>query len=223
MLRAANEASAERAAGRFRSADFTRPLLTHLGRELRAHDFRRQGSTFRREPEPGLLLALQVQSGLHYPDGPSLTYGQFTVNLSVDLEELYLLCDRPQASTKPFGRGMGMVVAIRLGHLVHQRDVWWPMAGEPTDAGDRIFGLLLEHGLPFLGRFSSRAFLETELRHSPSITFARPAPIALAALLWGRGRTDEAVNTLRGYLAAGVLPPPHRAVVEKLLDRIVHP
>lgn len=183
--------------------------------------FRRKGSTFRREPEPGLLHTVEFQTGLAYPNAPTDTYGHFAVNLFVDLGEVLLLDPSPLGDQprQALGPGRGTVARSRLGADWH--DMWWPMVGETEAVADTVLRKLDNSGLPFVARFPSRATIEHELRTEAPETFARPVPVLLAALHLGRQDRRAAHRILAEYLdERDDMNPGHRQWVERLLLRL---
>lgn len=218
--RTANRLWSERKAGRFDSTTFMRPVLSRVGRTLRSEGFRRRGSTFRREPEQGLLQTVAVETGLAYPTRPSLTYGHFAVDLLVDLDDVLLLDSFPQDNQprREIAPRHATVARMRLGADWH--DMWWPMVGDPQTASDEVVEKLVHEGLPFLARFASRAGIEDELVTSRPATFARAVPELLAALHLRRQEYLDAQRILTEYLEQSEVPAAHRRWLERFVLRL---
>lgn len=147
-------------------------------------EFRKAGRTFRKEGEPGVIQVINLQAGMYEVEPSSLTtdyYGKFTVNLGIAIAEAYEL-----QTGKPFKKAVQeheCTIRARLGELLRgSPDLWWDLAGEAEAVAHDVIGLLVDHGLPFLERFSSRAavmdqwvsFNESEvtLNHVPRMTVA---------------------------------------------------
>ena len=220
VTRTAEHLWAQRKAGAFESTAFMRPVLSRLGRVLRPEGFRRQGSTFRRHPEAGLLHTISVQTGLSYPSRPSLTYGHFAVDVLVDLDDILLLDSFPQDNQprRDIGPGHATVATRRLGAGWH--DMWWPMVGDPETGSDSALEELLNDGLPFLARLASRSSIEHELSASPPTTFARPVPELLAALHLGRHEYQAAHDLLAEYLEREEMHPSRREWLSRFVHRL---
>ena len=221
MLLRAEEFAERRRRGTFRSADFTRPLMKALAQELKPRGFRRRRANLFREVEPGLLHTINVQSGRNYFGDPSATYGHFTVNLEVGLEEVFHFFAEAGfgPTTSQFGPGYGIVADTRLGILLTGVDTWWPMEGEPSDAARTVLGGLESHGFAFFDRFSSRQRVEEELPRASSSEVRGAAPLLLAGLRLGRGDRAGASEILHEY-AQRDLREPHRSWVYEVIRNL---
>ena len=222
MLRTAEAFAERRRQGTFRSADFTRPLVTALARELKPRGFRRKGASIFREAEPGLLHTVNIQSGSHFFSEPSLTYGQFTVNLSVDVQEVFDFDASTWAGTDAgrFGPGRGSVAYERLGFLMAGEDIWWPMEGDPAASARMVLDGLESHGFAFFEPFGSRTALEDAVQRAGRPGISRPVPLLVAALRLGRGDRTGAGEILREYVGRADLAERHRSWVRDLIARL---
>jgi hypothetical protein len=220
MLRTAEAFAERRRQGTFRSADFTRPLLTALAKDLKPLGFRRKGASLFREPEPGLFHTINVQTGTHYFSTPSLTYGQFTVNLSVDVQEVAEFYAAAEGDEARFGPGYGRAASARLGFLMAGEDVWWPMDGEPAASARIVLDGLESHGFAFFDRFGSRQSLEQKVAGEDKLEIQGAQPILLAALRLGRGDGAGARKVLNDYASRADLKEAHRSWVRDLIPRL---
>jgi len=163
--------------------------------------FRRTGSVFRREVEPGFLHIIDL--GL----GPSWsTYaGQFTVDVCVFVGEAYELF-----FSKPCPRRLtGSHCDLRMGlGLLRSppKDQWWDVsldsAALVAEVGDQIEGL----ALPFLARLESRRAFVEAWRASGNESLGLPprGDLIVAAMLTGLGERAAAREVLNLAVAGAV-------------------
>lgn len=165
---------------------------------LKRRGFRRSGRTFRRAEEEGVVQVINLQAGM-FPvsaSSPSIVpplYGRFTVNLGIAVAELYeLQMGKP---FKPSVQEHECAIRARLGHVAGELDdLWWDLTGEPEAVAHEVIGLLVDHGLPLLERFGTRAGIldgwvtynesERNLNHVPRYT--------VALLRLARGEREQA-------------------------------
>src|SRR5450759_3794583 len=133
-------------------------VIRDVAPELRRLGFKRFGTTFNREAEPGLVHVVGFQG--------SQSGGRFTVNLGVYVHEVDVLFHdwwgRSGKQGTP-GRDAGVPEEVcwlrtRLGRVGSRGDAWWDYAAGATAATD-VAGLLVREGDAAFGEASSRAAL----------------------------------------------------------------
>jgi Domain of unknown function (DUF4304) len=163
--------------------------------ELRRLGFKRFGTTFNREAEPGLVHVTGFQG--------SQSDGRFTVNLGIYVREVdVLLHDWWGRSGKQGTPGRDVAVReevcwlrTRLGRVGSRGDAWWDYAAGATAATD-VAGLLVREGDAAFGEASSRAALVKWWRKRAEMPVSwkieRPTPLGFALLLKDMGEVEEA-------------------------------
>lgn len=196
-----------------------------LHEKLRGLGFRKQGRTFNRTTEDGLVQVVNVQMGAHDPPGAAhisdlreSLYGWFTVNLGVYVPEVARFHGGGEA--KGFVREYHCCVRDRLGPLGPERkDLWWR-----NDAVEEVVPDLLARldrdGLPFLARFATRdAILREWKDESENQSAGSPPRIVMAIILAERGQ-KAAARELLAAQAREKGNPGHPAYVRSLAARL---
>jgi hypothetical protein len=167
------------------------PPLKQLG-------FKKKSRTFHRTVGE-TIQAINFQAN-KYNEGAS---GSFTVNLGVYMESIAELTDgilseapHPSAST----------IWIRLGHLLPDPgDKWWQIDPEidSKDVARDLESALMEYGMPWLDRTSSRDGMRDAFSKGSPAYFHPRAPIALEIL---DGNTEDASALLHSRLKDAANP-----------------
>jgi hypothetical protein len=178
---------------------------------LREHGFRKQGNTFNREPEHGLVQVLAFQLGTEHP---AELRGRFTVNLGLWFEESAAL--DPWRARGRFVHASSALLSQRLGFLLDEpADTWWRVDIPDALLHTLVRELVVEHALPFLDRLATRAaILAAWHAGDPSVSKNTVAPFTIAALHAARGEKAEAEAILTRELRE--LGPRHPKVASIL-------
>lgn len=117
-----------------------------------------------------------------------------TINAGVIDTQVYVACwgDEPPAVAD----SASCTVAVRIGELMDNRDVWWNAADEGL--GRSISDAVRTHVLPFLHLMHSRTNMEEWLLKREVVRRRYPPPIiSLAILQSQRGEREAACTMLR--------------------------
>jgi hypothetical protein len=170
-------------------------VIRDVAPELRRLGFKRFGTTFNREPEPGLVHVTGFQG--------SQSGGKFAVNLGIYVREVdVLLHDWWGRSGKQGTPGRDVAVReevcwlrTRLGRVGSRGDAWWDCAVAASAAAD-VAGILVREGEAAFGEASSRAALVEWWRERAEMhvkwKIERPTPLGFALLLKEMGEVEEA-------------------------------
>lgn len=193
---------------------------------LKPKGFRKQGRTFNRTTDDGLVQVVNIQMGASDPPGtvyiPGLRenlYGWFTVNLGVYVPEVGRLLHGDNEA-KRFVNEAHCCVRSRLGNLApEQKDVWW-RNDAVAEVIPNVLARLERDGLPFLDRFASRDALLREWKgKSRNEGAGSPPRIVMAIILAERGQTDAA-RELLSQQALETRNAGHPAYVRSLAARL---
>jgi hypothetical protein len=167
---------------------------------MRALGYRRAENYYNREASDGLIQVVGFQSG----QAVSMFHGNFTVNLGV-----YVPCIARFEGNVPRGRYVTDAfcdIRSRLSEVAGiGSDRWWPLDDSAPSAGMEIARALLDHGAPFLEKYSSYDSIIAEYNRNGTLPFCNPARSALAAAIiyWARGEVDQARKL---FVAAQTMP-----------------
>ncbi len=158
-------------------------LIGAVDAVLKEHGFARKKMTWNRRSDRLVdVIDLQVGKG-----GDSLT-----LNAGVVDRDVRKLLWGPELSG--FLQEPECTVRSRVGELVGDHDIWWPL---DEDAAHEIARTLVHYVLPFLERMHDPAEMEGHL--SAHVGKSYPPPIIyLAILKHRRGEAAEAEALLRG-------------------------
>lgn len=168
-----------------------RPLLKEYGCKVR-------GRTFNRITEDGLTQVMNLQMGASDPPGttyiPGLRenlYGLFTINLGVYIPEVAALQGGGKA--KAWVQDYHCSIRERLGPASgSEKDIWWHAQADLAIVQD-IQSCLVNFGIPFLERFSTRDLVLAELKgHGTNLPYCSVPRIVSAIILAERKETDQA-------------------------------
>lgn len=134
----------------------------------------------------------------------------FTINL-----QLTFPCFHEVLVASPFPKNpanAAMVLQTRMGHLLPPRgDRWWGVTKQtvPATLGREVVGLLNEHGVPWLCRFSGVADIADFVGSDLARQYLHGNLALFRAIIsWCRGQSEQArktleelkrVNKVRGY------------------------
>ena len=178
-----------------KAVDFIQSSLRPL---LKAHGYKMRGRTFNRITENGLTQVVNLQMGASDPPGttyiPGLRenlYGLFTINLGVYIPEVAALQGGGKA--KAWVQDYHCSIRERLGPVSSsEKDVWWHARGDLAIVHD-IQSCLVDFGIPFLERFSTRDLVLAELKgHGANLQYCSVPRIVSAIILAERKETDQA-------------------------------
>ena len=165
---------------------------------LRPYGFHRKSKTWtRRVNDVHHVIDIQV----------SKSADTATINIGVFDSGVHEVCwgEAAKSITEPYA-----VWRSRIGHLIGDRDIWWPL-GSAEDAA-LMANTSLEAALPVLDRISDRKALLVEMtavQSTPPQKFAQDRPsqklrsIQIAVLMAFDGKLSEAKNRLEDVESDG--------------------
>jgi hypothetical protein len=176
---------------------------------LKSRGFRKRRHNFNRTTEDGVIEVINFQMGPNEQFGDySLEamrhglYGQFTVNLGVIFEDVNLFrFSRPPRPFYSYPDASGP--SARLGSLVSDRDVWWPLVGDPAEVAASMRSEFEHYALPWLETLNNRAKLLTAWRSGifDDMRSSFPmAPLSVDIVCWRSGDTSSARTIIAEYL-----------------------
>jgi len=194
------------------NADQLEIVACQIGvRLLCATGFRQKGRAFHRVIEPGFVPIIEFGLGPSW----SMRHGQFTVDVSVFLEEAYEVLYSAPAPRRPTTSHCEL--QMRLGMLDDPpADKWWPVSAPVeslvTDVENRIEML----ALPFLSRLSGRrAFVDEWQRRGNDALGLKPRGNLVAAIVLKHlGDENEAQELLRAALLESIGRPTEQFFAE---------
>lgn len=174
-----------------------------IGSYLKKLGNRKQRHTFNKVYEPGLVHVIQFQMGAYQVGQPAEAppyrynlYGQFTVNLSVFIAEVYeITADKPAPDNKMFIPEVRCQVRNRLGALLPEKgDRWWSLDADVDELSEGIHLLLDAYGIPHLAKYTSREATMSQLAAQRGE--AMDYGLFLAIMLWKQGDHEQAETIL---------------------------
>ena len=182
-------------------------VLRGLNPLLKESGFKRSGPTFNRRTADGLTHVVNLQISRLEPAGslsfPNLRqslylYGKFTVNLGVYVPEVALFWGPIQE--QGFIQEHSCCIRMRLGNVAPEgRDIWWELDPQALPTAE-IQMRLARDGLPFLDKFASRDAIPLSLEKPGGMLGVMLPRVARAAILAGRGQSNEAHEILQRYI-----------------------
>lgn len=156
---------------------------------LKRLGFRKTGNYYNRGAKDNLTQVVGFQSG----QAVSIFHGNFTVNLGV-----YVPCIAELEGNAARGRYITDAcceIRSRLSAVAALgEDRWWPLDDSASATGAKIAKALLDHGVPFLERYSDYDSIIERFKIDGSLPFHNPArsTLALAIVHWSRGEGEAA-------------------------------
>lgn len=189
---------------------------------LRTAGFRKRRHVFNRTAEAGLVHVLGFQMGAFDPPGTVPVppwrrnlYGRYTINLGVYLDEVArALTGRPREGFVP---EYECEIRVRIGQLTRPaEDLWLDLDRDPEALASEATVLIEDLALPFLDGLADReSILAAWDRGTLAAAMAPRAPLAVAVILDGQGRTADARQLTRAYLERTDHAPGHHAWAEQ--------
>jgi len=154
---------------------------------LKTSGFKKNGRTFNRISDDGLIEVINFQSGRHefgnvIPGFRENLYGNFTLNLGICIPEYY---KHQYNKTKKFYQEYDCSVRSRIGSLINNgEDVWWELKQSYLkDQIDRIKQLLNDVGLKWLEQLNSREKIYQNWEQvSQNFNLSAPAKLNIATI-----------------------------------------
>ena len=195
-----------------------RPLLKDLGYKVR-------GRTFNRLTNDGLTQVINIQMGPSDPPGttyiPGLRenlYGLFTVNLGVYVPEVAAL--RGGGAARSWVQEYHCCIRNRLGHASGStQDIWWHGRVVPAVMND-LESRLVNFGVPFLDRFSTRDLILAELQAKGANLHHCSVPRIVSAIILAERQETEKARALLVEQALETRNPRHPEYVRDLAKRM---
>ncbi len=182
-------------------ADAVDEIQAELEPFFKRNGFRRHGRTFNATTPDDLTWVANIQMGPSDPPGTTYSpglrenrHGLFTVNLGVYVPEVA----RHHGGTevKLWAQPQHCSIRARLGALsMTDGDLWWPATLTASMTQD-VLRRLVQFGMPFLERFSTRQRILDEFAGVSENRYLAVPRIVSAILLTGRGDAEEARRLL---------------------------
>lgn len=156
--------------------------------KLKPLGFKKNGRTFNRQLEGGIIQVINLQSGQH-PIGknyivPGLRenlYGKFVVNLGVCVESLFKF-EFP-TETKKYYKEYDCQIRDRLGTLLKGQDYWWTITDDNKKITEEIIVGLETKGLEWFLGVDTKEKIINNFGHLPYRSSPR-AKLDIALLVW---------------------------------------
>lgn len=156
--------------------------------KLKPLDFKKNGRTFNRELEDGIIQVINFQSG-QYPVGESYVvpglrenlYGKFVVNLGVCVESLFKI--QYPTENKKYYKEYECQIRDRLGTLLKGRDYWWTITDDNKVITEEIIVGLETKGLEWFSGVDTKEKIINNYGHLPYRSSPR-AKLDIALLVW---------------------------------------
>jgi hypothetical protein len=182
---------------------------------LKSRGFRKRRHNFNRTAEDGVIEVVGFQMGANEQFGDYSRegmrfglYGQFAINIGVVFEEVGLLGfglpPRPFYS-HPGANGP----SVRLGALMHGRDLCWPLVGDPAEVADGVVAALEGHALPWLEQVNGRTKLLRAWRagfFEDARIYFPMAALCVAVVCWRSNDAPAARTLIAEYLRTDLMP-----------------
>ncbi len=165
---------------------------------LSARGFKRQGSIFRREMEPGFVHIVDLGLGQSW----SQLSGHFTVDIGIFVREAFELFFDSNAPRRPTAAHCEL--RKRLGMLRSPaRDQWWALTMPIHTVVAEIGAQLEQFALPFLEQLADRrAFIDSwRWKGRNALGLPPRGDLVAAAILYQLGDEDAANEVLNAALA----------------------
>lgn len=155
--------------------------LEHLG-------FKKNGKTFNRRLEDGIIQVINFQSG-QYPIGGNYVatglrenlYGKFVVNLGVCIESLYNL--QSPTENKKYYNESECQIRERLGILLTGQDYWWTITDDNKKITEEVIWGLETKGLEWFSGVDTKDKIINNNGHLPYKSSPR-AKLDIALIVW---------------------------------------
>lgn len=156
--------------------------------KLKPLGFKKNGRTFNRQLEDGIIQVINFQSGQH-PIGenyvvPGLRenlYGKFVVNLGVCVESLYKF--QYPTENKKYYKEYECQIRDRLGTLLKGQDYWWTITDDNKKITEEIIVALETKGLEWFSGIDTKGKIIKNYGHLPYRSSPR-AKLDIALLVW---------------------------------------
>lgn len=165
-------------------------IQAEVYKNLSLSGYNKQGRTFNRPLDSGLIHVIDFQMGRRY------LYGKFTINLGVCIPEIYkIIWDKDQPKFVDHG---DCEINKRIGELLSPpEDLWWDLNKNPKKLSKKVLGLVEKRGLPFLNQFISHDDIIQEWNeHGEIIGLPPRAGLSIAILLANNGNHQQARSLL---------------------------
>lgn len=156
--------------------------------KLKPLGFKKNGRTFNRQLEDGIIQVINFQSGQH-PLGenyvvPGLRenlYGKFVVNLGVCVESLFKF--QYPTESKKYYKEYECQIRDRLGTLLTGQDYWWTISDNNKKITDEIIVGLETKGLEWFSGVDTKEKIISNYGHLPYSSSLR-AKLDIALMVW---------------------------------------
>jgi hypothetical protein len=165
---------------------------------LKSRGFRRTGSTFRREVEPGFVQIIDFGLGQSW----SMYSGQFTVDVCIFVAEVYEVLFSDEAPRTP--KTEHCELRQRLGMLDNPpQDRWWPVSLPMESLVAEVGGAIEDLALPFLALLENRRALVEQWREkgTEALGLKPRAELMIATVLIHMGDREAAEDVLRSAIS----------------------
>ena len=165
-------------------------IQTVIYKNLSTFGYSKQGRTFNRPLESGLIHVINLQLGRRFLSG------KFTINLGVCVPEIYqLIWDEDPPRFVDHG---DCEIRKRIGELISPSiDFWWDLTKNPKTLSKSVMLHIEKHGLPYLNHFISHDDIIQEWNEDgENIGLPPRAGLSIAVLLVNGGKHEQARSLL---------------------------
>lgn len=192
--------------------------------KLKPLGFKKNGRTFNRVLEDGIIQVINFQSG-QYPIGQGYEvlglrenlYGKFVVNLGVCIESLYKF--QSPTGNKKYYKEYDCQIRNRLGITLTGQDYWWTITNDNTKITEEIISGLEAKGFKWFSGLETKDKIISNNGQFPYNASPR-AKLDIALIVWFDDK-DKGCELFRNYYyAIQQARSPHKEYVGDLAKEL---
>ena len=156
--------------------------------KLKSLGFKKNGRTFNRRLDDGIIQVINLQSGQHpiaqgyeIPGLRENLYGKFVVNLGVCVESLYKF--QAPTENKKYYKEYECQIRSRLGALLTGQDYWWKITDSNRKITEEIIDGLETKGFEWFSGVDTKAKVISNYGKLPYDASPR-AKLDIALVVW---------------------------------------
>lgn len=156
--------------------------------KLKSLGFKKNGRTFNRRLDDGIIQVINLQSGQHpiaqgyeIPGLRENLYGKFVVNLGVCIESLYKF--QSPTESKKYYKEYECQIRSRLGTLLTGQDYWWKITDSNKKITEEIIDGLETKGFEWFSGVDTKAKIISNYGKLPYDASPR-AKLDTALVVW---------------------------------------
>ncbi len=192
--------------------------------KLKSLGFKKNGRTFNRRLEDGIIQVINFQSG-QYPIGENYVvpgirenlYGKFVVNLGVCVESLYQF--QSPTETKKYYKEYDCQIRDRLGTLLKGQDYWWTITDDNTKIAEEIIIGLETKGFEWFSGVNTKGKIVSNYGKLPYDASPR-AKLDIALIVWFEDKENGSELFREYYNNIQPAKSPHKAYVRDLAKEL---